>query len=286
MKTAKDYSNQTIPTWCPGCGDFSVLRSIQAAAAQMNIENHNLAVVTGIGCSSRLSGYLDVYGFHSIHGRAIPIAQGIKLVNPSLTVIAAGGDGDGFAIGTGHTIHAMRRNIDITYIVMNNQVYGLTKGQTSPLSPTGFVTKTTPHGSIEGPIKPGMIALAAGATFIAQGFSAFQDQLVDIIIKAIQHKGFSFVNVFSPCVTFNKINTYQWFRDHLTNLDEIENHNPEDYQQAMNCYLETEGLFTGVLYQNQNPDYYSKLPGERGTSIVDQNLDIRQDFHQLMADFI
>lgn len=286
MKTAKDYSNHTTPTWCPGCGDFSVLRSLQAALAHLEIEPHHVAVVSGIGCSGRISGYLNVYGFHSIHGRALPAAQAIKLVNPDLTVIASGGDGDGFAIGTTHTIHAIRRNIDITYIVMNNQVYGLTKGHTSPLSQTGFVTKSTPYGSIEAPIRPGMLALAAGATFVAQGFSAFQDQLVNLIIKGIQHKGFSFINVFSPCVTFNKINTYGWFREHLANLDEDQSHDPSDFQKAMNKYMETNGLFTGILYQNHHQDYYSQLPGEREIPIIKQDLDIRHKLDELMEDFI
>lgn len=285
MGTTKTYGNNTTPTWCPGCGDFSVLRSIQSAAAQLHIEHHNLAVVSGIGCSGRISGYLNVYGFHSIHGRALPVAQGIKLVNPDLTVIATGGDGDGFAIGTAHSIHALRRNIDMTYIVMNNQVYGLTKGHISPLSQTGFVTKSTPYGSVEAPVKPGILALASGATFVAQGFAAHQEQLVDIIVAAIKHKGFSFVNVFSPCVTFNKVNTYEWFRENLTNLEELEEHNPTNFQRAMNTYIETDGLFTGILYCNDDPDYYSKLPGEKGQAVVAQNLDIKHKFDELMKDF-
>lgn len=285
MTSAMDYSNHTTPTWCPGCGDFSVLRSLQTAAARLDIAPHHLAVVSGIGCSGRISGYLNVYGFHSIHGRALPVAQGIKLVNPELTVIAAGGDGDGFAIGTAHTIHAIRRNIDITYVVMNNQVYGLTKGHTSPLSNKGFVAKSTPHGSIEAPLKPGILALSAGATFVAQGFSADQEQLVNILTKAILHKGFSFVNVFSPCVTFNKINTYQWFREHLVNLDDLDNYDSHSLQSAMNQYLAADGLFTGILYENDDPDYYSKLPGERGTAVIHQNLDISDQFDQLMEDF-
>jgi len=280
----KAFKSNTTPTWCPGCGDFSVLRALQSAAAKLDIEPCNLSLVSGIGCSGRISGYIDGYGFHSIHGRALPVAQGIKLVNPSLTVVASGGDGDGFAIGTAHSIHAMRRNIDITYIVMNNQVYGLTKGHTSPLSATGFVTKSTPHGSIEAPIRPGLLALASGATFIAQGFSAYQDQLVEIIIKAIEHKGFSFVNVFSPCVTFNKTNTYQWFRDNLRILEE--DHDPRDYGVAINTYIETGGLFTGILYSNNDIDYYSKLPGERGNAVVDEDLDISDEFDHLLEDFI
>ena len=211
----------------------------------------------------------------------MPIAQAIKLVNPSLTVVAAGGDGDGFAIGTGHSIHAMKRNLDITYIVMNNQVYGLTKGHTSPLSEPGFMSKSTPHGSMEAPIKPGLLALAAGATFIAQGFVAYQEQLIELLMKAIQHRGFSFVNVFSPCVTFNKTNTYEWFRAHLTSLDV---HDTSDYQAAMNKYLSTDGLFTGILYENKDGD--NKFHGENEKAVIDEDLNILDSFDSLLEEFI
>ncbi|WZL74166.1 2-oxoacid:ferredoxin oxidoreductase subunit beta [Clostridiaceae bacterium 35-E11] len=286
MGTAKNYSNQTTPTWCPGCGDFSILRSIQAAAAHLDLAPHDLAVISGIGCSGRISGYLNAYGFHSIHGRALPIAQGVKMANPNLTVIATGGDGDGFAIGTAHTVHAMRRNMDITYILMNNQIYGLTKGHTSPLSETGFITKSTPQGSVDAPLKPGLLALASGASFIAQGFSGFQDQLIEIILKAIHHKGFSFVNVFSPCVTFNKTNTYQWFRENLKNIDALEDYDTKHFQQAMNMYLETDGIFTGVLYENIEKSPYPVPMGKKGLGLAKDNLNIGDTFDHLMKEFI
>lgn len=286
MQTVNKYSNNVTPTWCPGCGDFSVLRSIKAAANHLHIDNHNLAVVSGIGCSSRISGYVNAYGFHSIHGRALPIAQGIKLANSELTVIATGGDGDGFAIGTNHTIHAMKRNIDITYIVMNNQIYGLTKGHTSPLSRKGFVSKSTPHGNTQSPLKPGLLALASGASFVAQGFSAYQEQLIDLIIKAINHKGFSFINVFSPCVTFNKINTYQWFRENLINLDEESDYDASDYKDGVDKYIETDGLFTGLLYKKKSSNLKDLSKTSSTKSIVNENLDIRNDFDKLMKEFI
>ncbi len=286
MTLIDKYSNDITPTWCPGCGDFSVLRSVKAAMARLNIENHNLALVSGIGCSGRISGYLHAYGFHGIHGRALPIAQGIKLVNPQLTVLAMGGDGDGFAIGTNHTIHAMKRNIDITYIVMNNRIYGLTKGHTSPLSQKDFITKSTPYGHVEEPLKPGLLALGAGARFIAQGFSAYQEQLVDIIIRAIKFKGFSFINVFSPCVTFNKINTYQWFRENLVNLDDEKDYNKGNFQLAMDKYIKTNGLFTGVLYENDDIDYHEKINFVNKTTIAHQDLNIKNDFHEILEEFI
>lgn len=283
MNTIDTYKSDITPTWCPGCGDFSVLRSINTAASQLSIENHKLSIVSGIGCSGRISGYINSYGFHSIHGRALPIAQGIKLVNPELTVMAMGGDGDGFAIGTNHTIHAMKRNLDITYIVMNNQIYGLTKGHTSPLSKKGFITKSTPDGSSETPLKPGFLALASGASFVAQGFSAYQKQLIELIKEAINHKGFSFINVFSPCVTFNKINTYKWFRENLINLDDISTYDNTNFQGAINKFIETNGLFTGILYHDDKKETTSK---KNKTSIIDQDLDISKDFEELMDDFI
>lgn len=286
MNTIDKYSNNVTPTWCPGCGDFSVLRSIKAATMRLNIDNHDLAIVSGIGCSSRISGYINAYGFHSIHGRALPVAQGIKLANQGLTVIATGGDGDGFAIGTNHTIHAMRRDIDITYIVMNNQVYGLTKGHTSPLSQEGFISKSTPLGASEPPLKPSLLALASGASFVAQGFSAQQDQLIDLIIKGINHKGFSFINVFSPCVTFNKFNTYQWFRENLIDLNKESGYEPSEYKKAVDKYIETSGLFTGLLYKKNFSHVQDKSKKETITPMIFENLDIKKDFDELMKDFI
>src|SRR4051794_299350 len=201
MATLKDFRNNVKPNWCPGCGDFSIQAAIQRAAANVGLEPEGLALVSGIGCSGRISGYVNAYGFHGVHGRSLPIAQGVKMANRELTVIAAGGDGDGFAIGMGHTVHAIRRNIDLTYIVMDNQIYGLTKGQTSPRSSEGFKTKSTPSGSIESALSPLEVALAAGATFIAQSFSSNLKQLTSLIEAGMKHKGFSFINVFSPCVT-------------------------------------------------------------------------------------
>ncbi len=286
MATMKDYNNDVTPNWCPGCGHFSVLRALQVAAAKLNIPKESLVVTTGIGCSGRLSGYMSAYGFHGIHGRSLPVAQGIKLANKDLTVIAAGGDGDGFAIGLSHTLHAIRRNIDVTYIVLNNQVYGLTKGHTSPLSQKSFQTKSSPYGSVEAPIKPGILALANGAGFIAQGYSAYQEQLIDIIVKAIQHKGFSLVNVFSPCVTYNKINTYQWFREKLVDLDKQDGYNTNDYQCAMNTLVETDCLCTGIIYEEKGASYIDLVQEKSALPLT--KLDLRltsQEFSRLFEDF-
>lgn len=286
MATVKDFRNNIKPNWCPGCGDFSVQASIQRACANLGLEPEEVVVVSGIGCSGRISGYINVYGFHGVHGRALPLAQGVKLANRNLTVIAAGGDGDGFAIGLNHTIHAMRRNVDITYIVMDNQVYGLTKGQTSPRSQVGFVTKSTPQGSLEQPIAPIEMALAAGASFVAQGFSSNVKQLTELIEKAIRHRGFSFINVFSPCVTYNKINTYDWFRQNVVELED--DYVPNDRQKALQKVYETNGLVTGLLYVNEDAKPLDELlPGYSDTPLVDADLNIsEEDFQQLIQEFV
>lgn len=286
MATFKDFRNNVKPNWCPGCGDFSVQAAIQKACANIGLEPEQLALITGIGCSGRLSGYVNSYGVHSIHGRALPMAQGVKMANQELTVIASGGDGDGFAIGMGHTIHALRRNIDITYIVMDNQIYGLTKGQTSPSSAHGFVTKTTPKGSIEKHLSPLELALASGATFVAQSFSSDIKDLTSIIEAAVNHKGFSFVNVFSPCVTYNKVNTYDWFKENLTKLADIEDYDHTNKQLAINTVHEQDGLVTGIVYQDTDaPTYESQIDGY-SENLTKADLNIKQEeFDALMAQF-
>ena len=224
---------------------------------------------------------------HGIHGRALPIAQGVKLANRELTVIASGGDGDGFAIGMGHTVHAIRRNLNITYIVMDNQIYGLTKGQTSPRSAEGFKTKSTPEGSIESTLSPLEIAMSAGATFVAQSFSSDLKGLTSLIEQGIRHEGFSLINVFSPCVTFNKINTYDWFKEHIVSLDQFPDYDPSDRVMAMNKIMETEGMLTGLIYQNKTRKAYEDLvPGFRPEALSKQDLTLSQDeFEKLVAEF-
>lgn len=251
MSPAADFQLNVKQNWCPGCGDFSVQAAIQRALGNLGRAPHEVVIVSGIGCSSRLPGYINAYGFHSIHGRSLPLAQGVKLANPALTVLACGGDGDGFAIGLGHTIHAMRRDLDITYIVMDNHVYGLTKGQVSPRSDRGFVTKTSPDGSAETPVSALELALSAGAGFIAQGFSKELNELASLIEAGIQHVGFSFINVFSPCVTFNKVNTYDWYSQRLQKVDNLPGYDRNNRMAAMQCVMETEGLITGLIYQRK-----------------------------------
>ncbi|MBD3109363.1 2-oxoacid:ferredoxin oxidoreductase subunit beta [Bacillus sp. AGMB 02131] len=287
MATFKDFRNDVKPNWCPGCGDFSVQAAIQRAAASAGLQPDQLAIISGIGCSGRISGYIKSYGFHGIHGRSLPIAQGVKMANRDLTVIASGGDGDGFAIGMGHTIHAIRRNIDVTYIVMDNQIYGLTKGQTSPRSAAGFKTKSTPQGSIEPALSPMEMALTAGATFVAQSFSTDLKDLTNIIEAGINHKGFSLINVFSPCVTYNKINTYDWFKENLTKLSEIEGYDSSSREMAMQTLMKHNSLVTGIIYQDQTRQSYQDLvKGYAETPLASAKLELTQEsFDQLVEEF-
>ncbi|WP_062050857.1 2-oxoacid:ferredoxin oxidoreductase subunit beta [Bacillus sp. JCM 19034] len=288
MATFKEFRNKVKPNWCPGCGDFSVQAAIQRAAGNIGLEPEDVAVVSGIGCSGRISGYIHSYGFHGVHGRALPIAQGVKMANRDLTVIASGGDGDGFAIGMGHTIHAIRRNIDVTYIVMDNQIYGLTKGQTSPRSEMGFKTKSTPGGSIESALNVMEMALTAGATFVAQSFSSDLKGLTALIEEGINHKGFSLINVFSPCVTFNKVNTYEWFKENLTKLSDIDGYDPTNRMNAMQTLMEHNGLVTGLIYQNkEQPSYQQLIPGYDEQPLAKKDLTLNEEtFHELIKEFM
>ncbi len=231
--TMADMKGRVDPDWCPGCGDFGVLAAVQKALVEMQIPNHNVVTISGIGCSSNFPGYMNTYGMHTLHGRALAVATGLKLANHDLTVLVTGGDGDGFGIGGNHFVHSMRRNVDLLYIVMDNQIYGLTTGQTSPTSRVGMKTKSMPFGNIEAPVNPISLALAAGATFVARGYSAEQKQLTELIKQGILHKGFSFIDVFSPCVTYNHDNTYQWFKPRVKKLEDDPAYDSSDWTAAM-----------------------------------------------------
>ena len=231
--TMADTKGRVDPDWCPGCGDFGVLAALQKALVELQLPLHNVVAISGIGCSSNLPGYVNTYGMHTLHGRALAVATGLKLANHELTVIVTGGDGDGFGIGGNHFVHTMRRNVDLLYIVMDNQIYGLTTGQTSPTSRVGMKTKSMPFGNIESPVNPISLALAAGCTFVARGFSGEQKHLTELIRLGIQHPGFSFLDVFSPCVTYNHDNTYQWFRPRVKKLEDDTSYDSSDWTMAM-----------------------------------------------------
>ena len=251
MGSPRDYKNTIVPNWCPGCGDFGIQNAIAAVCAAKGWPNEDIVLISGIGCSSRIGGYQYCYGAHTTHGRALPFAQGIKCANKDIHMIVCSGDGDSYAIGLGHALHAMKRNMDITYIVFDNQVYGLTKGQTSPMSSKGFVTKTTPDGNPLTPLDAPSMALAAGATFVAQAYAIDMKNMVDVITKAVDHKGFSYVNIFTPCVTFNQFNTVEWYNGHLKKLADIrENYDPHD-NAAFHLLSDTDSLVLGVIYEEE-----------------------------------
>src|ERR1044072_6385372 len=244
------YKGKIHPDWCPGCGDFSVLSALQTALFELGLKPHQVLVVSGIGCSSNVPGFINAYGMHTLHGRSLAVATGAKLGNHELKVICTGGDGDGYGIGGNHFVHTMRRNVDLTYIVMDNQIYGLTTGQISPTSVKGMKTKSTPHGSVENPINPIPMAIVGGATYVARGFSGKQKHLVEILKGAIQHKGFALVDVFSPCVTYNKDNTYQWFNPRVKMLEE-QGYDPTNFQNALEKgYQWGEEIPIGLLWKN------------------------------------
>ncbi len=243
------YKGKIHPDWCPGCGDFSVLSALQQALFELGLKPHQVVVISGIGCSSNLPGYINTYGMHTLHGRSLAVGTGMKLANHELKVICVGGDGDGYGIGGNHFVHTMRRNVDLTYVVMDNQIYGLTTGQVSPTSIKGMKTKSSPHGSVENPINPMPMAIVGGATYVARGFSGKQKHLVELLKGAITHKGFALVDVFSPCVTYNKDNTYQWFNPRVKVLEE-QGYDPTDFHKALDTgYKWGEEIPVGVIWK-------------------------------------
>jgi 2-oxoglutarate ferredoxin oxidoreductase subunit beta len=262
---ASDYKSTTKPVWCPGCGDFHVLLSLSKAAAQIGLRPEKIAVISGIGCSSRIPAYMNCYGFHGVHGRALPLATGVKVARPELTVICAGGDGDGFSIGGNHLLHACRRNIDITYVVMDNEVYGMTKGQPSPTTAPDWDSKIAPGGTGISPFYPLVIALASGANFVARAFSGDPNGTTQILVDAIRHPGFSFVQILSPCVTFRP-GQREWKKQvHPAPVKPT-----SDASQAARRVMTDDGFNIGVLYKGSREPYRQSV--EQGIRF-DRNID-------------
>ena len=243
----KDLKSDVKPIWCPGCGDFGVLNALLKALSDLKLDPDHVVIASGIGCSGRFPAFVNAYGFHGVHGRVLPLATGIKTANPELTVFAVGGDGDAFSIGAGHLPHAARRNVDITYIVMDNEIYGLTKGQPSPTSPLGMERKASPYGTYDLPLNPIAMVLSYGASFVARGFSSQPRELTELIKRGVQHPGFSFIQVMSPCVTF--FDTYAHFKQVTAPIPE--SHDPTDRAAAMRLALETDTHYLGVFYQEE-----------------------------------
>ncbi len=243
-----EYRSKSLPTWCPGCGYFSMAEGLTVALKRLELDYKDLVVVSGIGCASRFPFFVNTYGFHTLHGRVLPVATGVKIGNDALTVVAVGGDGDAFAIGGGHIPHAARRNVDMTYLVFDNGIYGLTKGQTSPTSALGFKTSSTPYENGDVPLNPMMMLLSYGASWVGQAYAGHQHHLADMITEAMSHKGFSFLRVLSPCVTFDKTdNTYGNLNMSVCDLPE--DHDNSDLLAAMAQAMKTDHPAVGVYYK-------------------------------------
>ena len=265
------------------CGDFAILVALKQALVKAGVEPHNTVVCSGVGCGSKLPHFIKTYGFEGLHGRSLPPASAIKLANHGLTVVAVGGDGDGYGIGMGHFIHTCRRNIDFTYITQDNQIYGLTTGQTSPTSEKGYKSKSTPDGVLEEPVNPMALAISAGATFVARGFSGNLPHLSDLIYQGIQHKGFALIDVLQPCVSWNKLNTYEYFQKKVYKLED-EKHNPSDKMAALTRAQEwKERIPIGVFYKETRPTYEDGLPMLKDGPLVKQS--VQRDLSELLAEF-
>ena len=274
-------------TWCVGCGDYGILAAIQQALVQLQLPPHRVMVFSGIGCGSKLPDYLQCNGWQTLHGRALPAAQGFRLVQHDMTVLAVTGDGDGLGEGGNHWLHAMRRNVNFTHLVENNQTYGLTKGQASPTSDPGYISSTTPEGSVEYAMNPVAVALAAGATFVARGFSGNVKQLRDLIAAAIEHPGYAIIDILQPCITWNRVEyTFKWFRERVYDL--AEDHDPQDQVAAFARSLEWgDRIPVGVFYRTDRASLDSQTPAiqmepDRAVALRDLPVD-REEFEALKA---
>ena len=281
--------SEHIVQWCPGCGDFGILFAIKKAIVTLGIDPANVVVVSGIGCSSKLPHYIKTFGIETLHGRALPVATGVKLANKDLHVIVVGGDGDGYGIGMGHLMHAMRRNINLTYVVHNNEIYGLTKGQTSPTSPKGTKTVSTPNGAIETAVNPLALAITGGATFIAKGFAGDIEGLSNLIAKGMMHEGFAIIDVAQPCVSYNPLRSYQWYQERVYNIETIEGYKPKDKIWAMAKAIEKEDEKIGVgIYYHSDTDrdtYLDELPEDKNLPLVKQNIE-NIDIDKLINEYL
>jgi 2-oxoglutarate ferredoxin oxidoreductase subunit beta len=283
MVTVSDYAGLK-PAWCPGCGNFGILNALNRALIEMEIEPHQVLLVSGIGQAGKLPHYTRGNVFNSLHGRPVPPAIGAKIVNPELIVIAVSGDGDAYGEGGNHFLHAARRNHDITYLVHNNQVYGLTKGQASPTSDVGFITKTTPYGAAS-PVNPIALAIVSGASFVARGFAGDIDHLSNLIKKGITHRGFALIDILQPCISFNHKNTFQWYKERVHKLED-ERYDSSDKKAALEkALIWGEEIPIGIIYEENLPVYEDQLPALSEGSLVKQKVDPRR-VEKLLAEFM
>jgi len=279
---ARIFDTGVRPQWCPGCGNYGVLAAVRAALAELGLRREDVVAVAGIGCHGRITEYLDVNAFHAIHGRAVPVGEGVKLANPKLTVLVHTGDGDAYAIGLSHLLHAARRNVGIKVIVHNNMVYALTTGQAGPTTPRGTKTRSTPYGNPEEPFNPLLLLLASGATFVARGFSDDVQHLKELIKRAILHEGFAVVDVIQPCVTF--YDARQWFKERAYKLEE-KSHDPSDFRAALEKSLEAERVPLGVIYEVEKPAFENLILSHEQPPPALKDLKVKQPLGKLLSRF-
>ncbi len=273
MLSFSDFESKDPIAWCPGCGNFGILRAIKLALVNLQLEPHQILLVSGIGQAPKLPHYLKCNCFNGLHGRVLPVAFGAKMANHKLTVIGISGDGDAYGEGGNHFLHAMRRNIDITYLVHDNQVYGLTKGQVSPTSDLGYVTKTTPFGAINPPIDPITMGIAMNIGFVARGFSADTEHLSMLIQEGIKHKGFSLIDILQPCVSFNRVNTYQWYRSRVYKVNDDKDYDPTNFEMAVKKSMEWgERIPIGIIYKGTRKSYDEQVPVIKDKLLVEQKV--------------
>jgi 2-oxoglutarate ferredoxin oxidoreductase subunit beta len=274
MLTRKDFEGRESPTWCPGCGNHAILNAVKMALAENNIAPHEILIVTGIGCGSKLPHYMKVNGFHTLHGRPLPIATGARLAHHCLPVMVVHGDGDGYGEGLSHFLNAARRNINLVDLVQNNRVYGLTRGQYSPTSERGKRTPTTPEGAIDNPVNPLALAITAGATFVSRGYSGELKHLAWLIGEALRHPGYALVDVLQPCVTWNRSYSYDFYNPRVYKLEEDESYDPGDRAAAWERAHEWgERIPIGIFYRSQAPTYEEQVPALARGCLVQQPLD-------------
>lgn len=272
MLSLNDYKGQT-PAWCPGCGNFSILKTFKDAMVEMGIEPHRFTIVSGIGQAGKFPHYVKCNTFNGLHGRTLPVATAIRLANHNMLTIAVAGDGDCYGEGGNHLMHAMRRNINVKLFVHDNQIYGLTKGQASPTSMEGMVTKNQPFGVFSEQLNPMALAVALDCSFAARGFAGDGEHLKNLIKEAINHKGFALVDILQPCVTFNKINTYEWYRQRVYRIEP--EYNPEDRIAAFKKALEWgDRIPIGIIYRNSRPTFEERIPAIKDTPLVKQPFDL------------
>jgi 2-oxoglutarate ferredoxin oxidoreductase subunit beta len=272
MPSLGDYKGQT-PAWCPGCGNFPILKTFKDAMVELGIEPHQLTIVSGIGQAGKFPHYLKCNTFNGLHGRTLPVATAIRLANHEMLTIAVAGDGDCYGEGGNHLIHAIRRNINVKLFVHDNQIYGLTKGQASPTSMEGMITKNQPFGVFAEQFNPMALAVALDCSFAARGFAGDTGHLKGLIKEAVNHKGFTIIDILQPCVVFNKINTYEWYRQRVYHIEP--EHNPADRVEAFKKALEWgEKIPIGIIYKNNRQVYEDRLPIIKETPLIKQSFDI------------